>query len=237
MTAREAEVKSFLMLGNVPFGPGLIHEGTPFGQTNFIFNTRVKYEIGRVEFMFNQQTKPFEYIQGSTPSSMELDIGSLHTMISHINFGLPNTKLKVTFTTGPNGVQSQKWCTVNKTIVNEQSAISFIFGSTHFDVIGPVQLDLLTKQLNTALDMLVKGSIEYSVKKDHIAGKMQGGSNPPASPAPTQPGSTPPSIPGQVNNMNTAPEGMNIARPSGPTIDKAPANPSEIMPAIPPTRR
>lgn len=240
MTTQESKVKSFVMLGNIPFTDNdlLVNVG-PVGRpgnTQFIMNIRVKYEIGRVELIFNQQTQAFQYIQGSTPGVIDLDIGSLNLLIHLIKFGTNSVETNLTFTSGPNGLASQIWGSYTKVDSNS----IFKIGENTYTIIGSIQESLLLTQLEIALKMLIKGTIEYSVKKDHIAGRMQSGSN---IPAPGTPGSTPPAPPGAPgapagmvpeNNMNTAPESVTIQRPNfGPDLNKAPGNPIEIIPTIP----
>ncbi len=237
MTVQDSKVKSFVMLGNIPFTETdkLVNTGSA-GITKFIMNTRIKYEIGRVELMFNTQSPSFQYIQGSTPGVIDLDIGSLNLLIHLIKFGTDSSESNLTFTSGPNGLASQIWGSYSR-MANDSI---FKIGENVYTIRGVAQESLLLTQLELALDMLSKGTIEYSVKKDHIAGRMQGASTAPASVpgAPVAngtPGSTPPALPGSTsNNMNTAPESITIQRPNfGPDLNKAPGNPSEIIPAIP----
>lgn len=243
MTVQDSKVKSFVVLGNIPFTETdkLVNVSTS-GTTKFIMNIRIKYEIGRVELAFNNQLPSFQFIQGSTPGIIDLDIGSLNLLIHLIKFGTDSSESNLTFTSGPNGLASQVWGSYSSMGTDNK----FKIGEETFIVKGPAQESLLLTQLEIALDMLTKGSIEYSVKKDHIAGRMQGGSTPPAAlntpaiPGVTTtngtPGSTPPAMPGSTteNNMNTAPESVTIQRPNfGPDLNKAPGNPSEVMPGIP----
>lgn len=233
MTAQDSKVKSFVMLGNIPFTEtDKLVNSSASGITKFIMNTRIKYEIGRVELSFNIQTPSFQYIQGSIPGVIDLDIGSLNLLIHLIKFGTDSSESNLTFTSGPNGLASQIWGSYSRM---GNDSVFKILEQTYI-IKGAAQESLLLTQLELALDMLSKGTIEYSVKKDHIAGRMQGGSTPPATVVPGNgsPGSTPPAMPGTENNMNTAPESVTIVRPNfGPNLNKAPGNPSEIIPTIP----
>jgi hypothetical protein len=228
MTVQESKVKSFIMLGNIPFSDSdrLVNNDYNYeNPTQFIMNTRIKYEIARAELHFNNQTQAFQYIQGSTPDILELDIGSLNFLIHLIKFG-ENKETSLTFTSGPNGLSSQKWGSFKKN--TPQLIFNFDNGNSYI-IEGPGQIKLLTTQLEIALDMLSKGAIEYSVKREYIPGKMSGVSIPPAAGTPTNVPQTE-----IINNMNTAPEGVNVPRPNfGPEINKAPGNPTEVVPAIP----
>ena len=173
MTVQESKVKSFVMLGNIPFtGTDKLVNVGQSGKTTFIMNTRIKYEISRVELSFNAQIQSFQYIQGSVPQVLDLDIGSLNLLIHLIKFGTDSTESNLTFTSGPNGLASQTWGRFSRMGNN----LSFKFDDISFDIPGAAQESLLLTQLEIALDMLTKGTIEYSVKKDHIAGRMQGAS-------------------------------------------------------------